>query len=105
MLKPLRQKQQNAVWREMKKAVMLFKEWIKYSSQSPDFFSDWNVQLDNQEENSPCLKNSDVSLPAISILIFCRLFRPIAEVAGPHFDFCLPRRDRKGSRSFSLIGV
>lgn len=67
VLKPLRQKQQNAVWREMKKAVMLFKEWIKYSFQSPDCFSDWNVKLDNREENSPCLKNSDVSLPIISI--------------------------------------
>lgn len=31
VLKPLRQNQQNAVWREMKKAVTLFKEWIKCS--------------------------------------------------------------------------
>lgn len=48
-LKPPRQKQQNAAWREMKKAVMLFKEWIKYSFQTLNFFSYWNVRLDNQE--------------------------------------------------------
>lgn len=46
-LKPLRQKQQNAVWREMKKAVMLFKEWIKYSLQMPDFLLCWNVKLED----------------------------------------------------------
>lgn len=105
VLKPLRQKQQNAVWREMKKAVMLFKEWIKYSFQSPDCFSDWNVKLDNQEENSPCLKKSDVSLPVISIHIFCSLFLYIAEVAAPHCNFSLPSVDHKGSHGFSLSGV
>lgn len=47
VLKPPRQKQQNAVWREMKKAVMLFKEWIKYSLQMQDFFPCCNVILDN----------------------------------------------------------
>lgn len=105
VLKLLRQKQQNAVWREMKNAVMLFKERIKYSFQLPDFFSSWNAKLDNQEENSPCLKNSDVSLPAISIHIFCSLFLYIAGAAGPHCNFGLPRLGHKGNSSFSLNGV
>lgn len=50
-LEPLRQKQQNAVWREMKKAVMLYNEWIKNSFQMLNFFSCWNVKLDNRGEN------------------------------------------------------
>lgn len=32
----------------MKKAVILFKEWIKYSFPMPDFFLYWNVKLDNR---------------------------------------------------------
>lgn len=91
--------------RNIKKAVMLFKERIKYSFQSPDCLSDWNVELVNQEENSPCLKNLDVSLPVISIHIFYSLLLHIIEVAGPHFYFSLPRLDHKGSHSFSLSGV
>lgn len=105
VLKPLRQKQQNAVWREMKNTVMLFKEWIKYSFQLPAFFSSWNVKLEKQEGNSPCLKNSDVSLPAISIHIFCSLFLYMAGAAGLHSNFRLPKQNHKGNSSFSLNGV
>ena len=36
-LEPPRQKQQNVVWRGMEKAVMLFREWIKYSFQMLNF--------------------------------------------------------------------
>lgn len=63
-----RQKQQNAVWREMKKAVMLFKEWSKYTFQTLDFFSYWNVKLDNQQgkltlfEKFNCFPDSNVHL-------------------------------------------
>ena len=103
-LKPPRQKQQNAAWRETKKAVMLFKEWIKYSFQTLDFFFYWNVRLDNWEENSPCLKNSDVSL-VISMYIRCGLFLNITDVTESHLNFSLPRLDHKGNHSFFLIGV
>lgn len=79
-LKPPRQKQQNAVWREMKKAVILFKEWIKYNFQTLDLFSYWNVKLDNREgkltlfETFRCFPNSHFhlySLQSVPVRRWC----------------------------------
>lgn len=107
VLKPLRQKQQNAVWREMKKAVMLFKEWIKYSLQMLDFFPFWNVKLDNQGgkltwfEKFRCFPNSNF------IHVPCSVCSATSQRWLSHSltTFSLPRLDHKGNHRFFLNGV
>lgn len=99
-LEPLRQKQQNAVWREMEKAVMLYNEWIKYSFQMLDFFSYWNVNLDNWGENLTLFEKfrcfPDSNFYSCSLESF-----PVYRWSG----FSLPRLGHKGNHHFFVNGV
>lgn len=70
-----------------------------------DFLSCWNVKLDSQGEKLTWFEKFRCSPTVIFIPVPCSLSLHMAEAAEPHFDFSLPRPDRKGNGHFFLNGV